>query len=752
MKKYFRQVIFIFVFAMIFSLFSPMVMARDEILQWGQPIKTEYVEGEWIDKKDIILFIRQGNEYRYIRSNQFQEMGIYIFPDRPLSTQDKELIVSVPGVGYLKQNITVYKDGNTRKPESPGQTASPTINKIKEGDTLITGEGEKGAQILLYDQDGYHLDTTWAYSGTYEAEIGRKAKAGEIFQVYAHNGKKAKSEPTKRRVGEDVPMPGRTLLPEISKIKVGDTVLKGRTLPYSSLSLRDSNDRRIISDFEADGYGNFSVHIPRAKAGDIYYLTATAPNQYQSTPLKIVVLGEKDPFIIVDPLKSGDKVITGRTTSSYYVEVRDIKDSLLGNVYADSRGNFSIPLLNELKGGEELVLSAGPLLGDREGFLKVIVDNLKTANPKVDPVYEQTTKIRGFSSPGAKVVLYNQYGRDFAKTIAGKDGRFLLESNYYFLEGEKLFVTAQLDDLGISDKVEIVVKKGLPTDKPKIDPITSYGTKVTGSTEVYGHIVVYDQSGNQLGENWAGVSGKFSVSLIREVKPLEILTIVATGRDKRPSEELKVTVEKEKKIKEVLAYMDGYPDGSFRPQSHVTRGEAAAMFSRLLTNHQVLSGTSIFKDVKGKWYEGSVSYLTQQGYMKGFPDQTFKPNKKMTRGEFASMLAPYFKDFEKKPDFKDTEKHWAKFAIRKVYGNGVIDGYPDGTFKPDAYLTRAEATKMLNHVFKRSTQLESLKDIHVNDLKTFTDVGSSHWAYYYILDASNTHTVDLGSDVNLWVK
>ena len=87
----------------------------------------------------------------------------------------------------------------------------------------------------------------------------------------------------------------------------------------------------------------------------------------------------------------------------------------------------------------------------------------------------------------------------------------------------------------------------------------------------------------------------------------------------------------------------------------------------------------------------------------------------------------------------DVKGHWASDAIDKVFGNKAVEGYPDGTFKPNKTLTRAEAVTVLNAVFNRYTTSSSLNNVSSANLKNYSDISSSHWAYYQILDASNAH-------------
>lgn len=714
--------------------------------------KTEYREGDRIDPKDIILLFHEGNRAVPIRSDRFEEYGVKISPDRPLKTSDNRLKVDVFGRGTLERKITVTPYYPYQPTASENQVQAPTVDMIKPGDREITGTAEVNAMILLYDQDGYQLGKTWAYKGKYKVKIGREAKDGEVFQLYASKLPKLKSEPTKRRVGDPGILPGRTVLPQVEKVLPGDKSLKGYTAPYAVLELRDRDGKMIVRSFTADGRGNFNTEIPPAKGGDVYYLTAEDPELDPSTPLKIKVEEEKKPVITVNTPRAGDTKVTGSTIPSGYVEIRNDRGMLLGNAFSDSDGLFTVDLLNGLESGEKLELSVGKNIGDRDGFVNTVVEYSTALNPVPETVYEKTTTVTGKALPESTVVLYNYDGHELSRTVAGKDGRFTLKSGYYFLAGETLYLTAETKDIGRSEKVEVTVQEGQPTKIPEIDKIYHGAWNVTGATEPYGQIEVRNAEGKQLGINWAGETGRFTVSLKRPAAGGETLIFIATGKGKIPSEEVKVTVEQEGPKKEYIAYMNGYPDGTFRPENGVTRGEAAAMLARLIDPARAYYEKSSFKDVRGKWYEHEVAYLEKEGMMKGYPDGTFKPEEKMTRGEFASMMAPLYTEFEKKPMFKDVKGHWSENAVKVLYGNDAIDGYPDGTFKPDKTVTRAEATALFNRIYKRTTDEDAIKDIPITKLRTFTDVGPSHWAYYHILDATNNHTVVTGPGDPYWVE
>ena len=222
-------------------------------------------------------------------------------------------------------------------------------------------------------------------------------------------------------------------------------------------------------------------------------------------------------------------------------------------------------------------------------------------------------------------------------------------------------------------------------------------------------------------------------------------------------------VEPKKEVKEVKErghheeYMYGYPDGTFRPNANITRAEAAAMISRLKGYSLNDTTAPRFKDSKVGWFKAAINAVFKNGLMKGYEDGNFRPNDKITRAEFAQMIKNIDKPNSAVATFKDVKGHWAEDAINQAFGNGRISGYPDGTFRPDAPITRAEAVKIANSLFERSVDNSGLKEKLENPtmISKFTDVNNTHWAFYEIMEATNSHEFERrenGKVVEDWLE
>lgn len=176
----------------------------------------------------------------------------------------------------------------------------------------------------------------------------------------------------------------------------------------------------------------------------------------------------------------------------------------------------------------------------------------------------------------------------------------------------------------------------------------------------------------------------------------------------------------------ITGYINGYPDGTFRPGKSMTRAEAASILAKLQRLPLTDSSKPAFSDADG-WYNAVINAVVKAGYMKGYPDGSFKPDKPITRAEFATMLSHFMSAKTASNPFTDTNGNWAQEAIDKAYAQGIIKGYEDNTFRPAADVSRAEAVAMVNRTFN----IKKAGDVK----NPFTDISPSHWAYDDILAA-----------------
>ena len=187
-------------------------------------------------------------------------------------------------------------------------------------------------------------------------------------------------------------------------------------------------------------------------------------------------------------------------------------------------------------------------------------------------------------------------------------------------------------------------------------------------------------------------------------------------------------------------YMKGYDDGTFLPGGNMTRAEACTVIARLLEEEDKISGVADFVDVsEDAWYYKYIGYCREKGILSSYSGE-FKPNRKITRAEFAELVfkTGLTEKSEKIITFSDvSEQHPQYSSIKAASSAGLINGYPDGTFKPSATITRAEVVTVVNRALGRSKTSENLLD----DITiVFVDVDDTHWAYADIAEAAIPHT------------
>ena len=206
------------------------------------------------------------------------------------------------------------------------------------------------------------------------------------------------------------------------------------------------------------------------------------------------------------------------------------------------------------------------------------------------------------------------------------------------------------------------------------------------------------------------------------------------------------------------AYIVGYSeDGTVRPNANITRAEVATIFFRLLTDEardQFWSTSNNFTDVAADaWYNNAISTMVNAGIIQGYEDGTFRPNNNITRAEFAAIASRFMSSgYDVEEDlFTDIANHWARDNINDAAMTKWINGYPDGTFLPDKVITRAEAVTLVNNVLQRKPDKDHMFDTMI---KWPDNMDASAWYYEAIQEATNSHDYDLfeGAEYEIWTS
>ena len=201
-----------------------------------------------------------------------------------------------------------------------------------------------------------------------------------------------------------------------------------------------------------------------------------------------------------------------------------------------------------------------------------------------------------------------------------------------------------------------------------------------------------------------------------------------------------------------IAYVRGYEDGTFAPNKSITRAEAITIFARLMNEKMDVEASynSSFSDVKaGAWYANYIGYMEDYNIINGYEDGTFRPDAAITRAEFAAMASRFDKlENTDKNAFTDVAaSHWAINSINSAYAKGWIGGYPDGTFRPNQNISRAEVVSIVNNMLEREIDAASIAGAQY---KTFPDVATNHWAYFDVIEAANEHDYNKDGNKETW--
>lgn len=208
-----------------------------------------------------------------------------------------------------------------------------------------------------------------------------------------------------------------------------------------------------------------------------------------------------------------------------------------------------------------------------------------------------------------------------------------------------------------------------------------------------------------------------------------------------------------------FAYMQGYPEGTFRPDNNITRAEAVAMFSRLLAKTMNLDKDyrdSHYTDVDSNaWYANQIGYMHSLGVLEDYTQgKNFRPDQAVTRAEFAVLAAQFDKlSLNGTNSFTDVpDDHWHVKYINSAADKGWINGYPDKTFKPDFNITRAEIVTLVNRILERNADKNYLETNSKALPHSYSDVSKNHWAYLDIMEASMGHDFQKNGKTEVWIK
>ena len=313
----------------------------------------------------------------------------------------------------------------------------------------------------------------------------------------------------------------------------------------------------------------------------------------------------------------------------------------------------------------------------------------KSHEPIIDPIYDSDEVVTGEGEPGAKIIVEFPNGPTVEVTV-DPYGRWIVPVPYPLYE----------DD--------VVRAKQIEDRKTPSDWVSQR--------------VRYDE------DFWRDRRDR------RDKEEKEV---------KKPVEPKKVWTPDALNARDHFSYIKGYGDNIFAPNRTITRAEVAMIFARLSIN-QSTAGAPQFKDVKaGDWYKTAVDIMARQGVIKGYEDGTFRPNQPITRREFAAIAARYAGNIDAWKTFRDVPPtDWAYTLINRVAGAGWINGYEDGTFRPNNNITRAEVVAIVNRMLNRKADKAYVDNNLMRAKDAFVDNMRSAWYFYDIYEAAVGHSFE----------
>ena len=632
---------------------------------------------------------------------------------------DKKFTAETP----VERHLVVYAVWSTEKLV----TFDANGGKFADGSTTKPQDISDGKKLEQPTQEGKTFLGWASTADATEAEEGILENITNAKTVYAVWGDGAQEESAK---------------PTITEPKAGDTSVSGTGVPGATVVLKDKDGKKI-GEATVGEDGKWTVDkIPADKLVEGEKVTAeqTEKGKKPATEEATIAKAQEEPQPgnttidesgkkAVDPTaeKQGTGVKVTNKDDDTKISAKDEDGNEIPAVINPTTGEIEVTPGTKVDGPITVTVEDSDLDGGKKDITidvnghKAGQDDNKngTPDPKATSVDDSNVKpVNPTNVPQDTGIVVTNPGTD--TTVSAKD------------EDDKN-VPAYIDSRG-----NVFVTPGKNVDGPITvtikDSDLPYGRKVI-EVPVVGHRAGRDDNGSNSGNS--GNSHWFV--------PVNPGWSSADNKVDTKDQKHETAIHK--------AYIYGYENGSFKPEGNMTRAEAAAMLARLQGLDLSNTARPNFIDVRSGWYNAAINAVVNAGYMKGYPDGTFRPNGKITRAEFAQMIKAIDKANTGMAPFADVKGHWAEAAINQAYANGRINGYPDGTFRPNNHITRAEAVKVFNKLYDRSVNLTGLRDVLTN-IAPFSDVNASHWAYYEIVEASNTHTfyrTEKGQVPETWV-
>ena len=631
-------------------------------------------------------------------------------------TAGEDIPTAYPG-DEIEWTITVTNSGN-----AAGNFTLKDVLKGRTDELTVSPAMAEGANSYTIAPKNPTTDepTTMTFTVTYTVQPADVTDSGLVNTVTMNNTSE-----------ESVPVP------TAQKYTVTGTIDNGGTVTNSSQTVPNGEASTEMTFAPADGYKITSVTVNGTAVSD---LTLNSDGSYTYPAMDNVT---ENIAVIVKTDK--------RTDLSYTVK------------YVDKNTNLEI---------QKPVVKDGKTFGDTVTgeSEKVSIANYTYVEAKPDPLTISTDATKNVITlyytkdaptpgtfdfndvdhsddkvtPAITKTVKGNVGRNFKETfevtVKGTDEKSKATMSAASYTGEAVVTYSDLKDIAFQfDANDKLTFHNTGTYTYTVREVPDGTSRMSYDTTEYTlkiNVRLDADSNTYQVESWQFTAGNWESPAA--------LNIVNTYRTYHPSTPSKPTLN----TGDHYAYVMGYPDGTVRPNGSITRAEVSTILFRLLsdkTRDEYFTTESSFTDVKaGAWYNNSIATLEKAGVIvdtaKG---GAFRPNEAITRAELAAMLAQ-FSDAKpvKGVKFSDVSAgHWAYEAIAIAAKMGWIEGYPDGTFRPDATITRAEMMTLVNRALERVPSDEDHL-LSKRVMLTFPDCKSGDWFYIAVQEATNSHTYE----------
>ncbi|WP_315941485.1 Ig-like domain-containing protein [Staphylococcus pasteuri] len=482
------------------------------------------------------------------------------FPDGTTATgttdADGNYVIDIPSNEDLKGGETLPvtatdKDGNKSDPATTVVTDTtaptvPTVNPVTSDDTTITGKAEPGSTVTVTFPDGTTATGTTDAEGNYVIDIpaNEDLKGGETLPVTATDKDGNESEPA-TTVVTDTTAP---TTPTVNPVTSDDTTITGKAEPGSTVTVTFPDGNTASATTDADG--NYTINIPTnedLKGGETLPVTATDKTGNTSGEATTTVTDTTAPDApTVNPVTSDDTQITGKAEPNSTVTVT-FPDGTKASGITDADGNYviDIPANEDLKGGEDLPITATDKAGNTSGETKTTVtDTTAPTIPTVNPVTSDDTQIKGKAEPGSTVTVTFPDGTTATGTTDA-EGNYVIDipANEDLKGGETLPVTATDKDGNESEPATTVVTDTTAPTTPTVNPVTSDDTQITGKAEPGSTVTVTFPDGTTA-TGTADENGNYIIDIPanEDLKGGETLPVTATDKAGNKSDPATTTV------------------------------------------------------------------------------------------------------------------------------------------------------------------------------------------------------------------